>query len=272
MVWNNETRKNDMGNNSIIEDDGGLWERLTQHQGQPFTTCGRGTMPGKTFTYTIRGGEMLISAKAKTITKATVVMAYYRALQIQETEGYVAGPKKIGTFGASYLYPVFLKLGFITRAPLAPTITVDTIDTPLMLSLAVGVKERVMPISEADADAPLTRPRPSDTIKKNVEEDPNMPRPKGSHNRPKSEEIVETIESIDERIAAAEKAIEILTNDLKSKKAELKALTKLKERAAAVAAAKKAEEDRAAILAAVASSGKTADEIIAQIQNDPACP
>lgn len=74
------------------------------------------------------------------------------------------------------------------------------------------------------------------------------------------------MESIDERIADAEKAIEILTNELKSKKAELKALTKLKERAVAAVAAKKAEEDREAILAAVAASGKTVDEIIALLK------
>ena len=28
-------------------------------------------------------------------------------------DGVVAGPKKLGTFGASYLYPVFVRIGVI---------------------------------------------------------------------------------------------------------------------------------------------------------------
>ena len=92
-----------------------------------------------------------------------------------------------------------------------------------------------------------------------------MPRPKGSHNKPKDplvSELEQSVENIDERIAEAEKAIEILKTDLKAKKAELKELTKLKERAEAIAAAKKAEEDKEAILAAVAASGKSVEEIL----------
>ena len=90
-----------------------------------------------------------------------------------------------------------------------------------------------------------------------------MPRPKGSKNKkPITNELVETVESIDERIAAAEAAIETLTTDLKAKKAELKELVKLKAQAEAVAAKKKAEEDKAAILEAVEKSGKTVEEIL----------
>jgi flagellar biosynthesis chaperone FliJ len=92
-----------------------------------------------------------------------------------------------------------------------------------------------------------------------------MPRPKGSHNKPKNllvSELEQSVENIDERIAEAEKAIEILKTDLKAKKAELKELTKLKERAETVAAAKKAEEDKEAILSSVAASGKSVEEIL----------
>lgn len=91
-----------------------------------------------------------------------------------------------------------------------------------------------------------------------------MPRPKGSKNKKTtiSTEVIETAESIDERIATAEAAIATLTDDLKSKKAELKQLLKLKAEAEAVAAKKKAEGDKAAILAAVEASGKSIDEIL----------
>ena len=49
--------------------------------------------------------------------RATVIIAYRKAVEIQNAKGYVSGPKRIGIFDASYLYPVFLKLGIITRDP-----------------------------------------------------------------------------------------------------------------------------------------------------------
>ena len=49
--------------------------------------------------------------KAKSVTKATAMKAFHQARQVQETEDCVSGPKKLGTFGASYLYPVFLRIG-----------------------------------------------------------------------------------------------------------------------------------------------------------------
>ena len=88
-----------------------------------------------------------------------------------------------------------------------------------------------------------------------------MPRPKGSKNK-KAFEQVESIEVIDERIAAAETAIASLSEELKAKKAELKRYQKMKEDAERIAAEKKAEEDRAAILAAVEASGKSVEEIL----------
>ena len=83
-----------------------------------------------------------------------------------------------------------------------------------------------------------------------------MPRPKGSKNK-KAFEQMESIEVIDERIAAAETAIASLTEELKAKKAELKRYQKMREEAERIAAEKKAEEDRAAMEA----SGKSVEEI-----------
>ena len=88
-----------------------------------------------------------------------------------------------------------------------------------------------------------------------------MPRPKGSKNK-KAFEQMESIETIDERIAAAETAIASLSEELKAKKAELKRYQKMREEAERIAAEKKAEEDRAAILAAVEASGKSVEEIL----------
>ena len=95
--------------------DRALWDALIAWQGETFYTA-----KGLAFTYMIRarrdgamGGEMFISRKEKSITQSTVFMAFHRAMELG---GQVEGPKKLGTFGASYLYPVFIRLGVI-RSP-----------------------------------------------------------------------------------------------------------------------------------------------------------
>lgn len=109
-----------------------LWRCVIAFEGYPFTTSGRGSRPGVRFTYTISrntsasgqhydgqkigdyGNELKFSTKEKTVTRATVELAYRKLLEIQESEGYVAGPKKIGSiFGSSYIYPMMLKFGVI---------------------------------------------------------------------------------------------------------------------------------------------------------------
>lgn len=90
-----------------------LWQLLIEKQTDTYTTSGRGSIPGKPFTYSIRGGEMFVSLKEKSITRATVMIAFRKALEVQANEGFVKGPKRLGTFGASYLYPIFLRLGII---------------------------------------------------------------------------------------------------------------------------------------------------------------
>lgn len=85
-----------------------LWQELTYLQGCLFTTS-----KGLDFTYKIRGGEMFVDRKEKSITKATVMKAYGKVVEL---EGTVKGPKTLGTFGASYLYPIFVKMGLIKTA------------------------------------------------------------------------------------------------------------------------------------------------------------
>ena len=85
-----------------------LWQELIYLQGCLFTTSKR-----LDFTYTIKGGEMFVDRKEKSITRATVMKAYQKVVELG---GAVKGPKQIGTFGASYLYPVFVKMGLIEIA------------------------------------------------------------------------------------------------------------------------------------------------------------
>ncbi len=82
-----------------------LWQKIEKEQGKAFYTA-----KGLEFTYAVRGYELFVDRKKKSLTKATVEMAYNRA---KELDFIVTGPKKLGVFGASYIYPVFLKLGII---------------------------------------------------------------------------------------------------------------------------------------------------------------
>ena len=87
------------------EQEAELWNMLTCLQGCAFLTA-----KGLRFTYKIKGGEMFVNRKSKSITQATVFMAYWKAMELG---GVVDGPKKLGIFGASYLYPVFVRIGAI---------------------------------------------------------------------------------------------------------------------------------------------------------------
>lgn len=93
-----------------------LWDTLEYLQGCIFHTSGRGNREGVKFRYEIRGGEMFVNRKEKSITRASVMLAFSNTMKLQQESGCVAGPKKIGTFGASYLYPIFLRLGVCTQA------------------------------------------------------------------------------------------------------------------------------------------------------------
>lgn len=82
-----------------------LWDALLLYQSYPFKTA-----KGLKFTYCIKGNEMFVDRKEKSITRATVNIALRNAL---ESGAAITGPKKLGTFGSSYLYPIFKILGII---------------------------------------------------------------------------------------------------------------------------------------------------------------
>lgn len=95
-----------------------LWEAIAAFSGDTFQTA-----KGLEFSYTVRrnsdgsvGNEMFVDRKEKSITRSSVNKAFQKAAELGEGRfpAAVPGPKKLGVFGASYLYPVFLKLGVIT--------------------------------------------------------------------------------------------------------------------------------------------------------------
>lgn len=84
-----------------------LWHLLVRHEGCIFYTA-----KGLHFRYKVKGGEIFIDRKKDSITRATVNMAFQSALEL---DGNVSGPKKLGSFGASYLYPIFVRFGIIKK-------------------------------------------------------------------------------------------------------------------------------------------------------------
>lgn len=85
-----------------------LWEAMRLFQDEAFETAKH-----LEYTYSIRGNEMFVSRKGKSITRSTVNMAFDKALELKEAGLPITGPKKLGCFGASYLYPVFWAIGVI---------------------------------------------------------------------------------------------------------------------------------------------------------------
>ena len=99
-----------------------LWNAIVAFENYPFFTIGHKGQKQVKFTYSVLrlknggfGNEIKITTKEKTVARATVEYGYTMAKDIQQKEGFVSGPKKIKTPGASsYLYPVFIRLGVIT--------------------------------------------------------------------------------------------------------------------------------------------------------------
>lgn len=96
-----------------------LWKAVLAFEGYPFRTSGRGKTPGVIFSYQVKrskggqtDGEIKVNRKDKAITRATIELAYQRAKAMC---GVVTGPKKLGVFGASYLYSMLVRFGVINN-------------------------------------------------------------------------------------------------------------------------------------------------------------
>ncbi|MBQ8185019.1 MAG: hypothetical protein IJ036_04445 [Lachnospiraceae bacterium] len=79
-----------------------LWQLLQEYQGKTFYTA-----KGLPFEYVIRGGEMFVSRKDKSITKASFAKALQR---LAKNPTAITGPKALNVFGASYIFSLFKSL------------------------------------------------------------------------------------------------------------------------------------------------------------------
>ena len=73
-----------------------LWNCIEEHQGKTFYTIKK--LP---FTYTIKGGELFVDRRSKSITKATFEQALEK---LQENSENITGPKSLCVFGAPYIW------------------------------------------------------------------------------------------------------------------------------------------------------------------------
>lgn len=100
------------GNCGITE----VWEAMLGLEGHSFTTA-----KGLEFRYMVKrhngipGNEIFVDRKTKSITRSSVEIALNKAYELGNGRlpAIVSGPKKLGVFGASYLYPIFMELGII---------------------------------------------------------------------------------------------------------------------------------------------------------------
>ncbi len=97
QIWTGDSMKK-----PLTDDE--LWALLEAQQGRSFFTA-----KNLEFTYTIKGGEMFVNRRSKSITRATFCKAYCR---IQEDRDHqISGPKALNCFGAPYIWAVFAALG-----------------------------------------------------------------------------------------------------------------------------------------------------------------
>lgn len=66
-----------------------LWNKLLAHQNESMRTSGRGSRAGVEFSYHIRGAEMFVTNREKSITRSTILYAYRKVQEIQRSGGTV---------------------------------------------------------------------------------------------------------------------------------------------------------------------------------------
>ncbi len=80
-----------------------FWEELKAHQGEIFYTAKK--LP---FQYTVRGGEMFVDRRSKSITYATFLNALEKLRA--DREHRITGPKSLNCFGAPYVWALITAL------------------------------------------------------------------------------------------------------------------------------------------------------------------
>lgn len=75
-----------------------LWKLLEEHQNETFYT-----MKKLPFTYTVKGGELFVDRRSKSITRATFEQSLDK---LSKNPGKITGPKSLNVFGAPYVWAI----------------------------------------------------------------------------------------------------------------------------------------------------------------------
>lgn len=75
-----------------------LWQLLIDCQNQTFYT-----MKKLPFHYSVKGGEIFVDRRSKSITKATFKQALHK---LEAGHGTITGPKSLNVFGAPYVWAI----------------------------------------------------------------------------------------------------------------------------------------------------------------------
>lgn len=76
-----------------------IWEEIVRRQGQVFYT-----KKGLPFQYSVKGGEIFVNRRSKSITRSTLEKAFHRIMEEPEK---IKGPKALNVFGAPYIWSIF---------------------------------------------------------------------------------------------------------------------------------------------------------------------
>jgi len=115
-----EELKEIIASEELAEIEEAMWQTIKLFEGYSFRT-----VKGLNFSYKVKGYEIFVNRKEKSITKASVDIAIETILKLQEEGRLIKGPKMLGCFGASYLYPMFVRFGIVTNDIVGNEVTVD---------------------------------------------------------------------------------------------------------------------------------------------------
>ncbi len=85
-----------------------IWEMLGVFEGYAFYTNS-----GRMFRYKIKGNELFIDRKEKSVTRASFEYAFDVVIRLKDEGIVIKGPKMMGCYGDSYMYSIFVRLGII---------------------------------------------------------------------------------------------------------------------------------------------------------------
>lgn len=97
-----------------------LWAAVVAFENYPLKTTS-----GLNYIYSFKlnrhgekGNELCVSRKSKTITRSSIEIAMASVVNLSQHNGYgfpvrLSTPKELKVFGASYIYPLFIRFGLV---------------------------------------------------------------------------------------------------------------------------------------------------------------